>query len=84
MTQWAHKILDDKGNIVFVTTVFPEGGRAFYYLLLSQANKSGFFSALKGTQEIELTEFGQVVRSGWGKPSEDDKEFMRKKYHAEV
>lgn len=84
MPKWAHKILDDKGNIVFVTTSFPDGGPAFYYLLLSKSNNSAFFAALKKEQEIELTDFGKIARSGWGEPSEDDKEFMRNNYNAVV
>lgn len=42
MTQWAAKILDAKGEIVFVTTTLPDGRRAFYYMLMSKANNSAF------------------------------------------
>ena len=84
MTQWTHKILDSKGEILFVSTVFPDGRNAYYYMLMSRANNAAFYEVLKMQKEIELTDFGRVVRSGWGEPSEEDKEFMRKNYNAEV
>jgi len=84
MSQWAHKILDNEGKIVFLNTVFPDGRAAFYYMLLSRQNRSELFEKLKGTEKIDLEKFGKVVRSGWGEPTEEDKEFMRRKYKAKV
>ncbi len=84
MTIWAHKVLDKEGKIVFVTTTFPDRGTAFYYMLVSRQNRSALFEALKGTEKLNLDEFGKVVRSGWGEPSEEDKEFMRKNHKAKI
>lgn len=84
MGAWAHKMLDDKGGLVFLTSVLPGGKEAFYFLLLARTRRAALFEALESGGDLDLETFGEIVCSGWGQPSEEDKSYMREKYRAKL
>jgi hypothetical protein len=83
MSNWTAKILDASGKLVFIGCKV-EGKNAFYFLLLSNTDKNDLFEQLKIPQKLDLEKYGKIVRSGWGEPTEEDKEYMRKNYKADI
>lgn len=83
-TSWAHSVLDETGNLLLVTAHFAEGRDAFYYMLLSKPRRAELLQALEETDQLDLAKYGQIIRSGWGSPSEDDKAYIREQYKAET
>ena len=80
MSNWAHKVLNDSGSLVFLTSKQNDGYKAYYYLLLSQSNKRKFFEDIKELADINLEDYGQIVATGWGEPSAEVKQAIKEKY----
>lgn len=56
----------------------PEGEAVWHYVLVQKTLRSKFLSAIK-TGQLDVKDYGQVVSSGWGEPSDADKEEALKK-----
>ena len=76
--------MDTEGKVLFLTTTFPDGRKAFYFMLVSRQNRAALFDALNADNRVELSKYGKIVRYNWGEASENDKAFMREKYRVKI
>jgi hypothetical protein len=61
------------------------GRWAYYFVLVEPENEEQFIAALESNKSIDLEEYGQVVASNYGeKPSDDIRDFLKKKYDFDV
>lgn len=84
MSRWTYQVLSEKGRLVYLTTSFPDGRQAYYYLLLTNPARTALFESLDSQSILNLESFGTIVRSGWGEPTEIDRQYFRDHFHADL
>ncbi|MEA5599302.1 hypothetical protein [Rivularia sp. UHCC 0363] len=61
------------------------GRWAYYFVLIKSEKEEEFMAALDSTENIDLEDYGQVIASNYGEqPSEDIRDFLKKKYNFDV
>lgn len=66
-------------------TYTPQGRpQEYYYLLVDPLKEKAFLRALDGQDAFALREYGVIVASGFGEPSDALKQEMREKYNANI
>lgn len=61
------------------------GRWAYYFVLIKSEKEEEFMAALDSTESIDLEDYGQVIASNYGEqPSEDIRDFLKKKYNFDV
>lgn len=66
-------VTQKKGNVI-----------EYYFVLINSLKEAIFLKLMKGREKFKLTDFGEIVAKGYGKPSESLKEELRAKYNADL
>lgn len=75
------KILRERGHLFYLVTGKDDTGEAAYYYILVDKHKQAAFLEAFNQPDMELTDYGKVIVSGYGEmPPDDLQEEMKKKY----
>jgi len=75
---FAARIIMD--NALVYELKYPKTDNAFFILEVEKAKHTEFLRASEEGRQIDLKDFGKLLYSGYGEPSEEIKEELRKKY----
>lgn len=81
------KIVAAAGKQVYLVQLSEkEGGRKLFYCILVEKPKERSFvrTLEKGEGTINLDDYGEVIASDYGEPSEELLQYLREKYNAAV
>lgn len=76
---FAAKILKENELVYGLSTV-KNGRKLWYIVKIEKAKHEVFKRTLEGTALFNLTDFGEILHSGEGEPSDALKDEMREKY----
>ncbi len=83
-SHWSKKLVAENNRLYGLWQVLEDGRRAWYYILIDPVKESRFLRAMKNKETFTLTEYGEIVDSGFGYPSESVKQRMRDEYKANI
>jgi hypothetical protein len=72
------KIIKEKALVYELS--FPETDGAFFILEVDRAKHKDFTRVIKESCNIDLKDYGNILYSGYGMPSNEVKDLLRKKY----
>ncbi len=76
------KKIDQKKAIIYQLSSVIDGKNAWYILRVESTKHSKFEKCLERGEALELTDYGTVLHSGWGKePDMATKTELRDKYN---
>lgn len=78
---WAAKVGAGRERVYGLEYTFPDGRDAYYFILINPPKERAFLKALEGDREFDLKDFGEIIRSGYGKPPAEVKKEMKEKYN---
>jgi hypothetical protein len=78
---WASKILSEKERLYGLSHRFAHGLVAYYFILVDPVKEQRFLRTLSSKEPIELTQYGEIVASGWGEAPPALIESLKKKYN---
>lgn len=86
MTQksWLAKVGPDKNRIYQLSDKTPDGRQAFFFVQVIPAKEKAFLETIERGEKITLTDYGRVLASGYGAPSEELLTRMREMHDANV
>lgn len=62
---WVSRTKQSRGDLVYLVRGKDAGRQAWYYVLVDRPKLSGFLARMKGGS-LNLTQYGEVLYSGWG------------------
>ncbi len=83
MKDWASKTSASKNRLYGVV---QNKGRLIehYFVLINPLKEAIFLKYIKDGAKFNLNDVGEIVAKGYGNPSEELKEELRKKYNADL
>ncbi len=79
-SKFAEAVTSSK-NRLYDLRITGEGKKsAYYFLLVNPLKEQVFLKKWNDNQSMELADFGDIINSGFGIPSEELKEEMKSKY----
>lgn len=79
---WLLRVAPDKNKVYVIQDLAPDGRGTYFFLLVAPLKEQGFISAMKKNEPMDLSQFGRVITSGYGEPSEALLEKMRHQFGA--
>ncbi len=80
---FAEKIKSKKNRCYLILHNHRIRGEEFFFLLVDPIKENMFLKMMKGTEPFSLSDYGEIVASGLGKPSAELKAEMKAKYDIE-
>jgi len=80
---WVAKVASHKERIYFVERQ-RSGENAFFYIRIELPKEQDFLAALKGQQKFNLSDYGEIIASGFGNPSDEIRKMLKEKYGFDV
>lgn len=81
ITSWVEYIKKQRPLYYLTSTSAPPQNTSAYYFLLVIPHKERLFKkAIDAKASFNLTDYGEIIASGWGKPSEAVKKRMFEEY----
>lgn len=81
---WSQKLIAENNRLYGLWQVLEDGRRAWYYILINPIKENRFLRAMQNKETFDLTDYGEIVASGFGYPPETVKQRMREEYNADV
>jgi hypothetical protein len=63
-----YNIQEGGSKLLFINLLLPNGRKAFYYLICQYHKLDALKNMLNLGRQMNLTDFGNVVASGWNEP----------------
>ncbi len=83
-SRFTAKILASRGKpterVYFLRVTSPEEDRYFYFIKVDPAKEPDFLKAIEGSGAYKLKDFGDILASGQGEPSDEIKAKMQEQY----
>ncbi len=75
------RIIRERGNLLYLVTGNDSSGQpAYYYILVDKPKLQPFLAAFT-KDDLELTDYGRIIQSGYGEhPPQDVEAEIKKKY----
>lgn len=84
MGSFATKLRQERSNVHPLTYTTDEGRTHYFFLLVDHAKEPKFLKLLESKEgKINLTEFGEILASGYGEPPKELIAEMEAKYNFE-
>lgn len=83
-SNFSSSVMADKSRLYLLRYQPEAGTKIFYFLLVNPLKEKAFLKAMSGTEAFNINEYGKIVASGYGEPSEEVKQQMRDLYDARV
>jgi len=73
-----------QGKLFGFSYQFNNGLSAYYFLLVDNIKEKILNRILAEDRPFRVTDYGSLVASGYGSPTEETKVMLREKYNAEI
>ena len=83
MGRFRQRIIKNSGTICQFQAVEDNGLPAYYFIALKPEKITVFEGAIE-TGNFDLSEYGEILHSGYGFPKEQDKKHMLENFNFEV
>lgn len=81
---WLLRIAPDKNRIYQIDDQSIDGQKSYFFIIIDPAREQEFLAAVENSGPCNIAEFGRVVASGYGIPSQALLEKMHHEFGANV
>lgn len=77
---WSSRVLASNVPVYYLRHRQPDGVEAYYFLKVPPAMNAEFRKVLEGTERFMFEDYGEVLASGTGQPSQELLGYMKEHY----